>query len=84
MIIYEIITNDIPFSELDSELEIEKAILKGCRPKINQTTPECYRNLIELCWSENPNERPSFSKIVHELETNQAFISDNININEYN
>ncbi len=80
MIIYEIITNDIPFSEL----EIEKAILKGCRPKINQTTPEYYKNLIELCWSENPNERPSFSKIVHELETNQAFISDNININEYN
>ncbi|KAK8893049.1 hypothetical protein M9Y10_030308 [Tritrichomonas musculus] len=85
IILYEIITNENPFSEFESEFGICKSIKEGYRPAfdMNQYIPKCYKELIETCWSEDPNDRPSFSKIVHELETNQEFISEDIDRKEY-
>ena len=33
------------------------------RPKFDIEIPDCYRNLIENCWKQNPNERPTFDEI---------------------
>ena len=81
-ILYEIITKEIPFKEFHSEDEIKNAILNGYRPKFHQI-PECYKNLIEACWSEEISKRPSFSQIILELETNPEFISDDVDRNEF-
>ncbi|RHZ85633.1 hypothetical protein Glove_63g63 [Diversispora epigaea] len=45
----------------DPELAI--AIFNGDRPKIYKGTPQCYVELMEKCWHNNPSERPSAETI---------------------
>lgn len=35
------------------------------------------------CWTEDPKERPSFDRILYELETDSHFITPNVDKNEY-
>ena len=39
--------------------------------------------MISECWAENPENRPSFDKIIYQLKTNKDFITDSINEDEY-
>ncbi|KAF0414353.1 kinase-like domain-containing protein [Gigaspora margarita] len=46
----------------DQSLAIE--ICKGLRPNIFEGTVPCYAALLKECWNENPEKRPSASKIL--------------------
>lgn len=50
----------------------QKKIEQGERPKIRdgETTP-AFENLIKACWSQNPNDRPSFIQIVKKFIDNK-------------
>lgn len=63
MVLFELLTGVLPFEGLQ-QAEIVRAVGKGERPDI----PEKYRNeaivqLIEACWSQNPEDRPTFKEI---------------------
>lgn len=83
-IIYEIITKKIPFRDLKNtnELFIE-VVVNSHRPKIKKQIPASYKNLIEKCWSQFPNDRPTFEQIVEQLKSDDNFITKNINRKEY-
>lgn len=49
-------------------------IKSGKRYVIPSKTPEFYKDLINDCWSNNKDERPSFEEIVQKLEQNDDFI----------
>ena len=84
MIVYEIVTKKIPFEELKNTNDIyNEVVTKNGRPVIDESVPNCYRKLIEICWSENKNERPRFDDIVHILRTEKEFITKNINEEEF-
>jgi len=51
----------VPFAEL---------IVGGIRANIPEFVPLFAKNLISKCWSNNPEERPSFSQIITLLESN--------------
>ena len=40
----------------------------GKRPTISRKTPELVQNLIKSCWSNKPEERPTFKKIISIIE----------------
>ena len=82
MIVYEIITNRIPFDNLP-QTEFAVRIIECNRPMLNDSIPAIYRNLIERCWSQNPINRPSFAEIVYELQNNKEFIIDTVDSKEY-
>ena len=83
MVVYEIITEDEPFAGYNP-LQIVEKTLKNERPEFNKPIAECYRNLIERCWSQEPGKRPTFDEIVEELENNTEFITENsIDSSEY-
>lgn len=86
-IVYELITNEKPFNDTEHDTIYLLKKLKEdptFRPKLDSTIPDCYRELIESCWSKDPQERPSFEKIVSILKKDQRFItSSNINKDEY-
>lgn len=44
----------------------------GNRPKISKHVPESIRHIIELCWIEEPSERPDFEQVISMLETHKA------------
>ncbi|KAK8854433.1 hypothetical protein M9Y10_016995 [Tritrichomonas musculus] len=83
-VVYEIVTNKIPFNEIKNINEIYTEVVnKGNRPIIEESVPDCYRNLIECCWSQNENERPSFSQIIDLLKTETGFITENVLKSDY-
>ena len=57
--------------------------LKGGRPKFNTEIPESYKNLIERCWNQDPNKRPTFKQITQELREDPGFITSSINAKKY-
>ena len=87
IIMYQLVTNEIPFSSVDitnnANIFIEKICKENLRPKFKESIPQCYRNIIEKCWARDPKERPTFDEIVFYLKTNSEFITDKINKEEY-
>ena len=82
MIVYEIVTREKPFFEIKTFSEIyKKVVRKQKRPKLNEEVPECYRRLIELCWSQNPEERLRFDQIIDILKNEESFISNGVDRN---
>lgn len=76
MVVYEIITNEIPFNEINNNQIIKDIIKKNKRPFIKESIPICYRKLIERCWAQEPDERPSFDVIVDLLKKTEFIIDD--------
>ncbi|RHZ50483.1 hypothetical protein Glove_498g18 [Diversispora epigaea] len=68
IIMWVISTGKIPFERELYDPKLAMAILSGYRPKINKGTPQCYVELMEKCWHNNPSERPSAEMIFNILE----------------
>lgn len=82
IIVYEIITNEIPFSNFKA-FEIGYKITNNIRPEFKYDTPESYKKLIESCWSQDPKDRPTFDDIVDDLENDSGFIMETVDANDY-
>ena len=87
MIAYEIMTCQKPFKEFQSYVQIVyNVVRKLYRPKIDKSIPESYQKLIEACWNEDPQKRPTFSIITSIIEKDFGFITektDQINFSSF-
>lgn len=85
MLIYEIVTLHHPFEEIENLniIHVLQKVGKGQMPPFDQSTPQAYRKLIEHCWNQNPEERPTFDEIVKLLRTDPGFITNNVKKEEY-
>lgn len=54
------------------------------RPKINERIPEVYRNLIQMCWDDDENKRPTFDQILLYLRNNSKVPIENADVESYN
>jgi len=69
---WEVVTSRVPYEGLKP---VETAMLvgvQGARPNPLQVKPSCPQeliDLIELMWSEDPDQRPDFAEIVMQLES---------------
>lgn len=64
VILWEISHGEDFFGEINFLSEMEKLIISGERPPINPDTFSEFSNLIRECWDGEPQNRPSFVKIV--------------------
>lgn len=84
LIVYEIVTGQKFCNNFSNVNQIiDEVVTKGKRPELNNKIPECYKNLICQCWSQNPDERPSFDKIVRSLKEDPNFITEKVNKEDY-
>ena len=83
LIVYEIITDNQAFSLMDQSKLMSKIINKNYRPTLNDQIPAFYQNLLQRCWSKDPEERPSFDQIIDELDNSRELISSEVNNDEY-
>ena len=82
-IVFEIMTSEIPFKDINNYFILMKKLLDNEKPEIKDDIPESYRNLINSCWSQNANERPSFDDIVSNLKNDKSFITETMNETEF-
>lgn len=85
MVVYEIITLKKPFDDMKNPniIQVLQRVTQGNMPSFDDSTPESYRNLIQNCWAEKPEDRPTFDQIVRSLRTDPGFIIDGVNKEEY-
>jgi serine/threonine protein kinase len=71
MILYELVTNTIPYQDLDTEESVKNEV---CVQKKTPPIPEGIEvhptllDLMKKCWNWDPEQRPSFTEIVQTLE----------------
>ncbi|KAK8872167.1 hypothetical protein M9Y10_007929 [Tritrichomonas musculus] len=75
LIVYQLMTNLVPFEGVNF-FNLMMKITKGDRPLIPETLPKTYKSFIESCWSESPEDRPTFEEIITELKTNNGFLTE--------
>lgn len=84
MLLYEILSGQIPFENLTRFQIINSAFRSGERPNLPDSFSKPCRDLIEQCWSEDPDERPPFDEILQILKKDpKSFINDEIDENDY-
>ncbi|CAG8440917.1 7756_t:CDS:2 [Scutellospora calospora] len=72
---------EIPLNELglgDSKdlIPLFNEIFEGLRPKQRDDVPDCYSDLMQLCWSRYPNERPTISDLAKRFSEWHLFSVD--------
>ncbi|XP_024922161.1 receptor-interacting serine/threonine-protein kinase 2 isoform X1 [Cynoglossus semilaevis] len=75
IIMWEVLSRQIPFEEVTNPMQIMFSVLRGTRPDTSMASLPadipCRETLIDLMisgWTANPDERPSFLKVLIELE----------------
>lgn len=64
MILYEIFAHQIPFYDVEEDVNISKSIHEGKRPSIPPGVPSYISMLMQHCWKHNPHHRPTFKEIL--------------------
>lgn len=75
LIVYEIMTNLTPYEDATNYFSLMKIILiEKVHPSFKYPIPDCYRDLIEDCWSFQPEKRPTIETIVQNLKNDERFL----------
>ncbi|KAK8888046.1 hypothetical protein M9Y10_039106 [Tritrichomonas musculus] len=67
MILWEMLTKKLPFENSQPHQIIYSVLIEHKRPTIPAGAPEALASLIKSCWSDDSDERPSFSEILKHL-----------------
>ena len=86
ILMYEVITDSKPYPDLASGIlnlyKFQTSVVTGnYRPKFEKPIKEEFKNLIEHCWSANPDDRPTFSELFSMLsnkEQDNKYFLDNV------
>ena len=76
-ILYELLHGKFPFSEYHF-FDIPRKIMAGDRPKVMVATSPLEEFLVEMlesCWAQNPDDRPSFSQLSARLDAVECSVS---------
>lgn len=52
------------------------SISRGIRPMRQDNIPDCYWELIQKCWQQNPDDRPTFEEIVNILKDDKFALNE--------
>lgn len=82
---YEIMTCQVPYRSYKNiqPRKLSKLVIEGNRPDMDYPIPEIYKNLIESCWHQDADSRPTFQEIVDELRNNSDFITENVDKDKF-
>ncbi|KAF9265320.1 kinase-like protein, partial [Marasmius fiardii PR-910] len=65
--IFELLTGSAPFSEKKMDFQIIMAVLNGTRPIRPPDCPESLWDVVESCWKEDSQMRPTAAEVTSQL-----------------
>lgn len=65
MLVFEIAMEVYPFYEIDNINEVRKKLQNGERPAIAEDCDKHFKYIIEWCWQNDKEKRPSINQVVH-------------------
>ncbi|KAL2613531.1 hypothetical protein R1flu_025223 [Riccia fluitans] len=68
IMIWEVLTGEIPYAGLTPLQAAIGVVQRGLRPVMPPTVPPKLAGLAELCWHQDPDQRPEFNEAVTILE----------------
>ncbi|CAM0954545.1 unnamed protein product [Alopecurus aequalis] len=68
LVLWELVTGSIPYEEMTPLQAAFAVVNKNLRPVVPSSCPTPLQQLMEQCWSVQPDKRPEFSQIVQILE----------------
>jgi serine/threonine protein kinase len=81
IIFWEIASRDIPFRQLEND-EVIPAVINGQRPEIDAAWPKAFADLMQWCWKQDPNERPTCEQILQILKEQEGLVKPAIDVSE--
>lgn len=72
ILLWEMLTEKVPFKGKEGYQIALAVCTKKERPAIPDHTPRPLKNLINICWDQDPNKRPKFEKIIKLLESKKV------------
>ncbi|WOL04850.1 serine/threonine-protein kinase HT1-like [Canna indica] len=67
IVLWELLTNRMPFEGMSNLQAAYAAAFKQMRPPLPEDAPPELVFIVQSCWVEDPNTRPSFSQIIRML-----------------
>jgi hypothetical protein len=62
------ITRELPYSTLRIKEAVQAALLRKDRPARHPQTPDWLWGLMQRCWNEDPESRPTVDEIIREMD----------------
>lgn len=85
MILFEIASGKVPYSELDvGPFSLTRRVLDGYRPERKEGINDKMWRLIEKCWDQNPTERYSFEELFDLFSNDFTYLDQPVNAEEIN
>ncbi|KAK2191363.1 hypothetical protein NP493_53g04022 [Ridgeia piscesae] len=71
MVLWEVVTSCDPFNDVEDESQVMELVIKGMRPSTDTVTkvPPEYLSLMEECWDDDPDQRPTFKSLLKRLKS---------------
>jgi small GTP-binding protein len=80
-VVYSLFTGAVPFAE-HSSLQVAMKVMNGERPRVPETVPPQYRDLITACWNSDSRARPTMHDVKAMFWTSK-FLTGDINIRAF-
>uniref|UniRef100_A0ACD5TEY5 Uncharacterized protein n=1 Tax=Avena sativa TaxID=4498 RepID=A0ACD5TEY5_AVESA len=74
LVLWELVSGSIPYEEMTPLQAAFAVVNKNLRPVVPSSCPTPLQQLMEQCWSVQPDKRPEFSQIVQILEKLKAVL----------
>nr|KAJ3419755.1 hypothetical protein HK105_006542 [Polyrhizophydium stewartii] len=68
MTAYQVLTGTVPFNEESADDIVKEWIKDGERPDKHANIPDDLWQIIEDCWAQDPNQRPTFARVAQALD----------------
>ena len=70
MVVWEVAAREMPYEDVMQEGQIVQAIKDGDREELEDSWPEVFKAVIQRCWTQSMDQRPSAADTVTYLQGN--------------
>ncbi len=84
ILLWELCTREVPFTDKPSYAwahNVEDDVVRGHRPPVRLRFPPLFAELMTACWAQEPEQRPTFAKVVKELKREESFEDLDVSMN---